>query len=154
MLKMGESLESVKSYICSFFDCKAKFTKLWKLEAHLCKHTGLVSDTPHKTFWCDSVLIVGGVFSPRNRSPAKAATRLSATAMRLPGTSSTTVARSATSKNLLLLFYWNKDLRCFVLFIFVPKGARQTAAVKCFCETPAWKITSLECTSTRRDDIK
>ncbi|XP_019722418.1 general transcription factor IIIA, b isoform X2 [Hippocampus comes] len=48
MLKMGESLQSEKSYICSFFDCKAKFTKLWKLEAHLCKHTGL------KPFSCAS----------------------------------------------------------------------------------------------------
>ncbi|KAM4606020.1 general transcription factor IIIA, b [Polymixia lowei] len=38
---MGERLQSQKSYICSFFDCKAKFSKLWKLEAHLCKHTGL-----------------------------------------------------------------------------------------------------------------
>lgn len=40
---MGERLQSQKSYICSFFDCKAKFSKSWKLEAHLCKHTGLVS---------------------------------------------------------------------------------------------------------------
>lgn len=40
---MGERLQSPKSYICSFFDCKAKFSKSWKLEAHLCKHTGLVS---------------------------------------------------------------------------------------------------------------
>lgn len=40
---MGERLQSQKSYVCSFFDCKAKFSKSWKLEAHLCKHTGLVS---------------------------------------------------------------------------------------------------------------
>lgn len=40
---MGERLPSQKSYVCSFFDCKAKFSKSWKLEAHLCKHTGLVS---------------------------------------------------------------------------------------------------------------
>lgn len=40
---MGERLASQKSYVCSFFDCKAKFSKSWKLEAHLCKHTGLVS---------------------------------------------------------------------------------------------------------------
>ncbi|XP_008306220.1 general transcription factor IIIA, b [Cynoglossus semilaevis] len=45
---MGERLQSQKSYICSFFDCKAKFTKSWKLEAHLCKHTGL------KPFSCES----------------------------------------------------------------------------------------------------
>lgn len=43
LLKMGERLQSQKSYVCSFFDCKAKFSKSWKLEAHLCKHTGLVS---------------------------------------------------------------------------------------------------------------
>lgn len=40
--KMGERLPGQKSYVCSFFDCKAKFSKSWKLEAHLCKHTGLV----------------------------------------------------------------------------------------------------------------
>lgn len=40
---MGERLQSQKSYVCSFFDCEAKFSKSWKLEAHLCKHTGLVS---------------------------------------------------------------------------------------------------------------
>eukprot|EP00064_Thunnus_orientalis_P008692 superscaffoldBa00001055_g8715 len=39
---MGERLQSQKSYVCSFFDCKAKFSKSWKLEAHLCKHTGLL----------------------------------------------------------------------------------------------------------------
>ncbi|XP_034561993.1 general transcription factor IIIA, b [Notolabrus celidotus] len=45
---MGERLQSQKSYVCSFFDCKAKFSKSWKLEAHLCKHTGL------KPFSCES----------------------------------------------------------------------------------------------------
>lgn len=40
---MGERLPGQKSFVCSFFDCKAKFSKSWKLEAHLCKHTGLVS---------------------------------------------------------------------------------------------------------------
>nr|XP_057915292.1 general transcription factor IIIA, b [Doryrhamphus excisus] len=45
---MGERLQGQKSYICSFFDCKAQFTKSWKLEAHLCKHTGL------KPFSCES----------------------------------------------------------------------------------------------------
>ncbi|XP_077365706.1 general transcription factor IIIA, b [Festucalex cinctus] len=45
---MGERLQGPKSYICSFFDCQAKFTKAWKLEAHLCKHTGL------KPFSCAS----------------------------------------------------------------------------------------------------
>ncbi|XP_053198846.1 general transcription factor IIIA, b [Scomber japonicus] len=44
---MGERLQSQKSYVCSFFDCKAKFSKSWKLEAHLCKHTGL------KPFSCE-----------------------------------------------------------------------------------------------------
>lgn len=45
---MGESLQSKKSFACSFFDCKAAFSKSWKLEAHICKHTGL------KPFSCDS----------------------------------------------------------------------------------------------------
>ncbi|KAM9712609.1 general transcription factor IIIA, b [Menidia menidia] len=44
---MGERLHSQKSYVCSFFDCKSTFTKSWKLEAHLCKHTGL------KPFSCE-----------------------------------------------------------------------------------------------------
>ncbi|XP_056868702.1 general transcription factor IIIA, b [Takifugu flavidus] len=48
LLKMGERLQSQKSFVCTFFDCKAKFSKLWKLEAHLCKHTGL------KPFSCES----------------------------------------------------------------------------------------------------
>ncbi|XP_061522534.1 general transcription factor IIIA, b [Phycodurus eques] len=45
---MGERLQGPKSYVCSFLDCKAKFTKSRKLEAHLCKHTGL------KPFSCES----------------------------------------------------------------------------------------------------
>ncbi|KAE8279879.1 Transcription factor IIIA [Larimichthys crocea] len=38
---MGERLQSQKRFVCSFFDCQAQFSKSWKLEAHLCKHTGL-----------------------------------------------------------------------------------------------------------------
>ncbi|KAM3860706.1 general transcription factor IIIA, b [Diretmus argenteus] len=38
---MGERLQTEKKHVCSFFDCKAMFSKSWKLEAHLCKHTGL-----------------------------------------------------------------------------------------------------------------
>ncbi|AWP20655.1 putative transcription factor IIIA isoform 2 [Scophthalmus maximus] len=45
---MGERLQSPKSYVCSFFDCDATFSKSWKLEAHLCKHTGL------KPFSCEN----------------------------------------------------------------------------------------------------
>ncbi|XP_054622373.1 general transcription factor IIIA, b [Dunckerocampus dactyliophorus] len=45
---MGERLKGQKGYVCSFFGCKAQFTKSWKLEAHLCKHTGL------KPFSCES----------------------------------------------------------------------------------------------------
>uniref|UniRef100_A0A3Q3W5D0 Transcription factor IIIA n=1 Tax=Mola mola TaxID=94237 RepID=A0A3Q3W5D0_MOLML len=45
---MGERFHGQKSFVCSFFDCKAKFSKSWKLEAHLCKHTGL------KPFSCES----------------------------------------------------------------------------------------------------
>lgn len=41
---MGERFRNVdKNFVCSFFNCKASFSKSWKLEAHLCKHTGLVS---------------------------------------------------------------------------------------------------------------
>ncbi|XP_004631175.1 transcription factor IIIA [Octodon degus] len=29
-----------RSFICSFPDCGASYNKAWKLEAHLCKHTG------------------------------------------------------------------------------------------------------------------
>ncbi|KAJ8390600.1 hypothetical protein AAFF_G00102060 [Aldrovandia affinis] len=45
---MGERLnETRKTFICSFPDCGASYNKLWKLEAHLCKHTGL------KPFQCE-----------------------------------------------------------------------------------------------------
>ncbi|KAK5897886.1 hypothetical protein CgunFtcFv8_015350 [Champsocephalus gunnari] len=44
---MGERLQSHKSLVCSFLDCKAVFTKSWRLDAHLCKHTGL------KPFTCE-----------------------------------------------------------------------------------------------------
>lgn len=40
---MGERFQNLnKNFVCSFFNCKASFSKSWKLEAHLCKHTGLV----------------------------------------------------------------------------------------------------------------
>uniref|UniRef100_A0A5F8G5Q8 Transcription factor IIIA n=1 Tax=Monodelphis domestica TaxID=13616 RepID=A0A5F8G5Q8_MONDO len=29
-----------KKYFCSFPDCSATYNKAWKLDAHLCKHTG------------------------------------------------------------------------------------------------------------------
>ncbi|XP_058497236.1 transcription factor IIIA-like [Solea solea] len=32
---------SHKRYICSFPDCSAAYNKQWKLDAHLCKHTGV-----------------------------------------------------------------------------------------------------------------
>ncbi|KAJ8010725.1 hypothetical protein DPEC_G00078150 [Dallia pectoralis] len=38
---MGESIQVQKSFVCSFVNCKATFNKSWKLDAHLCKHTGL-----------------------------------------------------------------------------------------------------------------
>ncbi|XP_016359173.1 transcription factor IIIA-like isoform X2 [Sinocyclocheilus anshuiensis] len=39
---MGERIKHPnKHLICSFADCKATFSKLWKLEAHYCRHTGL-----------------------------------------------------------------------------------------------------------------
>lgn len=39
------------TFICSFPDCKASYNKVWKLEAHLCKHTGEVS-SQHVTEDC------------------------------------------------------------------------------------------------------
>ncbi|KAK2814882.1 hypothetical protein Q7C36_023148 [Tachysurus vachellii] len=46
---MGERFKGqTKSFVCSFFNCKASFSKSWKLEAHYCKHTGL------RPFACDS----------------------------------------------------------------------------------------------------
>ncbi|XP_029500835.1 general transcription factor IIIAa [Oncorhynchus nerka] len=36
-----------KSFICSFSDCHASYNKAWKLDAHICKHTGL------KPFVCE-----------------------------------------------------------------------------------------------------
>ncbi|KAI7792341.1 general transcription factor IIIA, b [Triplophysa rosa] len=39
---MGERLQHPdKHFMCSFANCKASFPKMWKLEAHYCKHTGL-----------------------------------------------------------------------------------------------------------------
>lgn len=32
-----------RPFICSFSDCEATFNKAWKLDAHLCGHTGQVS---------------------------------------------------------------------------------------------------------------
>ncbi|XP_062841714.1 general transcription factor IIIA, b isoform X1 [Trichomycterus rosablanca] len=46
---MGECLKDPsKTLVCSFLNCKASFSKSWKLEAHYCKHTGL------KPFACDN----------------------------------------------------------------------------------------------------
>lgn len=32
-----------RRFICSFPDCSASYNKAWKLDAHLCKHTGEVT---------------------------------------------------------------------------------------------------------------
>ncbi|XP_051543337.1 transcription factor IIIA-like [Myxocyprinus asiaticus] len=46
---MGERLQHPnKHFLCSFANCKATFSKLWKFEAHYCKHSGL------KPFACGS----------------------------------------------------------------------------------------------------
>ncbi|XP_053467796.1 general transcription factor IIIA, b [Ictalurus furcatus] len=46
---MGERFKDpTKNFVCSFLNCKASFSKAWKLEAHYCKHTGL------RPFACDS----------------------------------------------------------------------------------------------------
>ncbi|NP_001083013.2 general transcription factor IIIA, b [Danio rerio] len=39
---MGERIQDPnKHFTCTFADCKATFSKLWKLEVHYCRHTGL-----------------------------------------------------------------------------------------------------------------
>lgn len=97
---MGERLRSQKSYVCSFFDCKAKFNKSWKLEAHLCKHTGLVSGFNLFYSWSVNVGDYVSNVSPnlRNRSPARAVIRAFALAINSPDMSSITVGKSRTSK--------------------------------------------------------
>ncbi|XP_037545709.1 transcription factor IIIA [Nematolebias whitei] len=44
---MEATKEPHKRYICSFPDCSAAYNKQWKLDAHLCKHTGV------KPFSCE-----------------------------------------------------------------------------------------------------
>ncbi|XP_068615917.1 transcription factor IIIA-like [Brachionichthys hirsutus] len=44
---MAHKTESYKRYVCSFPSCPAAYNKQWKLDAHLCKHTGV------KPFACD-----------------------------------------------------------------------------------------------------
>ncbi|XP_058886675.1 transcription factor IIIA-like [Acipenser ruthenus] len=45
---MGETVKvPVKNFLCSFEDCDATFNKSWKLQAHMCKHTG------EKPFVCE-----------------------------------------------------------------------------------------------------
>uniref|UniRef100_A0A8C8SP15 C2H2-type domain-containing protein n=1 Tax=Pelusios castaneus TaxID=367368 RepID=A0A8C8SP15_9SAUR len=36
----GRSADCAKRFICSFSDCEATFNKGWRLDAHLCRHTG------------------------------------------------------------------------------------------------------------------
>ncbi|XP_022076057.2 general transcription factor IIIAa [Acanthochromis polyacanthus] len=38
---MEAKAERYKRFICSFGDCSAAYNKQWKLDAHLCKHTGV-----------------------------------------------------------------------------------------------------------------
>lgn len=56
---MGERFKDpAKNFVCSFLNCKASFSKAWKLEAHYCKHTGLVRDKAgSKEHLCDSLSI-------------------------------------------------------------------------------------------------
>ncbi|XP_054634144.1 transcription factor IIIA-like [Dunckerocampus dactyliophorus] len=42
---MEGNVEPHKRFICSFAGCAAAYNKQWKLDAHLCKHTGV---KPHK----------------------------------------------------------------------------------------------------------
>ncbi|KAK2817443.1 hypothetical protein Q5P01_025634 [Channa striata] len=42
---MESSAEAHRRYICSFAGCSAAYNKQWKLDAHLCKHTGV---KPHR----------------------------------------------------------------------------------------------------------
>ncbi|XP_028267372.1 transcription factor IIIA-like [Parambassis ranga] len=52
---METKKEAYKRYICSFPGCAAAYNKQWKLDAHLCKHTGVKPfscehDGCHKSF--------------------------------------------------------------------------------------------------------
>ncbi|MEQ2207659.1 hypothetical protein XENOCAPTIV_016439 [Xenoophorus captivus] len=40
-LKMATKTEPYKRFFCSFPDCSAVYNRQWKLDAHLCKHTGV-----------------------------------------------------------------------------------------------------------------
>lgn len=125
---MGERLQSQKSYVCSFFDCKAKFSKSWKLEAHLCKHTGLVSGSNQrgakqnneKSGHITTADIVSVLFNNcpptphlRNHSPVRTVTRAFAPAISSPDMSSVTVGKSRTSKPTWFLHF------LFIYFIYL-----------------------------------
>lgn len=162
---MGERLQSQKSYVCSFFDCKATFSKSWKLEAHLCKHTGLVSvftliegeqNACKRLIWADHSCCIY-VFTSRNHSPVRTVTRASALAINSPGMSSLTVGENHTSeppccpsKNGLecgLCAYQPLTLNYF-------PGVRLPDALKALSLMPAWRTTWLESTSTMKSDIR
>ena len=177
---MGERLQSQKSYVCSFFDCKAKFSKSWKLEAHLCKHTGLVSGSNQ----------LGAKQNNEKSGHITTADCLSFL---------TTVPPPLTSETILLWELWQELLHplsalqtwaqsqwgkaaqvsrpgscifyLFILFIcenssmsslffclncyllWAP-GVWLTGALKPSSQQRAWRPTWLECTSARRSNIK
>uniref|UniRef100_A0A3B3CJG4 Transcription factor IIIA n=1 Tax=Oryzias melastigma TaxID=30732 RepID=A0A3B3CJG4_ORYME len=47
LFEMEPKTDVHKRYICSFPECSAAYNKQWKLDAHLCKHTGV------KPFLCE-----------------------------------------------------------------------------------------------------
>uniref|UniRef100_A0A4W5P6E6 Transcription factor IIIA n=1 Tax=Hucho hucho TaxID=62062 RepID=A0A4W5P6E6_9TELE len=62
-----------KSFICSFPDCHASYNKSWKLDAHICKHTGLKPfvcehDGCDKSF-CDKYHLARHQFSHSGKRP-------------------------------------------------------------------------------------
>uniref|UniRef100_A0A3P8SC33 C2H2-type domain-containing protein n=1 Tax=Amphiprion percula TaxID=161767 RepID=A0A3P8SC33_AMPPE len=58
--KMHPKAERYKRFFCSFSGCSASYNKQWKLDAHLCKHTGV---KPHSCGHdgCGEVLLHSGL---------------------------------------------------------------------------------------------
>lgn len=155
---MGERLQSQKSYVCTFFDCNAKFSKSWKLEAHLCKHTGLVS--------------VGGIKRPgfckccrgsRVESLAVTAETVLLRELRQellhPLPTHQTWAQpqrgKATQVSSSILLLWPKCWPLFCdLYRFCSSGVPLKVVQRPLSRTPAWRTTWLEFTTNGSDHTR
>lgn len=98
------SAPAARSFICSFPGCSATFNKGWRLDAHLCSHTGAVSGAgpragrgrpggcgrPHPSRSLS--------FRGRTCASTRAAARASPGTSTAPGTSSRTPGKGPSSK--------------------------------------------------------